>query len=80
MPLLPFGVSKKMRQMLSKHQAKAVVDSAFGQSSSPFLAKSCSQVDPAGTAAELGMKMILAQFSWMREPMACKDVGGRRLL
>ena len=93
--LADFRVHEKMSQVCNKHQAKVVVDLAFNQSGSPFLITSSQEVDPVKTAANLslsckanlftqlaewGMRMIQAQFPRMKEPIACRETGKRRLL
>ena len=86
--------SQKMSDLHDKCQAKVVVDLAFNMSGSPHLMKSA-QPDPIETAetlslsgeatslrqlSEWGMRMIQAQFPRMKEPIACEEMGERRLL
>ena len=93
-PLADFGVCEKMSEMHKKCNAKVVVDSAFDMSGSPCSMESA-QIDPIKTAAglslngeatslrqllEWGMRMIQAQFPQMKEPIACEEMGERRLL
>ena len=92
--LADFGVCKKTSNVHKKHDAKVVVDSVLNMPGSLHLIESA-QIDPIETAAgsssngegtslrqmhEWGMQMIQAQFPRMKEPIACKEMGERRLL